>query len=210
MMTSRFCISICFSWAYSMCRAVLFSSSSISEACFSASEMQFWISSSFLIRKRLLTNVPVDKIYLFLADSSVLTVSSREFCISDENLLFSLCLTGTGSPMLGLCLDLGLSGSGLDPLTLNFWKSVSSSSLLISTKLGLLGSSVTVNEVSVLESYENFHWSDHKPLRGRAVGWSEKDGWGVLILCLFRLLGSRFLAKLIVLEAGLKVGENDS
>ena len=65
--------------------------------------------------------------------------------------MFNLCLIGSGPLTLGLdlklCLDLeregGRSVSGLDPRTLNFWKSVSSP-FLSSTKFDLLGSSVTV------------------------------------------------------------------
>ena len=49
---------------------------------------------------------------------------------------------------------------------------------------------------------------DNILLNGRAVGWSENDDC-VLVLCLFLLLGSLFLAKFSVLEEGRRVGEKD-
>ena len=92
--------------------------------------------------------------YLFLACSKVLTVSSKEFCISEENLLFNLCLKGSFRPesklelllKVGLVLVNGLIVSGSElrlSLLLKLGKS-SSTCFLISTKLFLLGASVTV------------------------------------------------------------------
>ena len=94
--------------------------------------------------------------YLCLACSSVLTVSSSEFWISEENLLLSLCLSGSGvagpalssscsPPNLRLCrlLDTGDSVAGARPRVL---KKSFVSLFRSSTKFSLLGSSVTMNQ----------------------------------------------------------------
>ena len=92
--------------------------------------------------------------YLCLACSSVLTVSSSEVWISEENLLLSLCLSGSGvagpalssscsPPNLRLCRLLDTGGSVAEARPRELKKSFVSL-FRSSTKFSLLGSSVTV------------------------------------------------------------------
>ena len=93
--------------------------------------------------------------YLCRACSSVLTVSSSEVWISEENLLLSLCLSGSGvagpalssscsPPNLRLCRLLDTGGSVAEARPRELKKSFVSL-FRSSTKFSLLGSSVTAN-----------------------------------------------------------------